>query len=236
MNESLMVLSAHAADYVWRSGGVIAKRAMAGGKVLVVALSFGERGESSDLWKQEKKVDEIKRIRKEESENAANCLGVQIMFLDWGDYPLRIDEQRLMELVKIIREFQPGVIITHSEKDPFNADHETTAKAVHTSSILSITRGVLPEMPVCRQMRLFGFEHHQPELSEFYPDVLVDITDVYDKKKKAMECFQTQKHLINYYENRAAMRGNHARRISGNDSCQYAEAFKRYYPLVGDLS
>ncbi len=49
--KTALVISAHAADFVWRCGGAIALHALLGYKVTVVCLSFGERGESAKLWK-----------------------------------------------------------------------------------------------------------------------------------------------------------------------------------------
>ncbi len=233
MTTDLLVVSAHAADFVWRAGGTIASYSMAGKSVQTICLSFGEKGESSALWKQGKTLDEVKEARRDESQKAADILGTPVTFLDWGDYPLVIDNERLMELVKVIRKHRPTNILTHSDKDPFNVDHVTTSNAVHEASILSIAHGVFPEIPVCTQARMFGFEHHQSEISGFYPDVIIDITGVFETKKKAMECFQAQNHLIKYYSERAEMRGNHARRVSGNQSYGYAEAFRRFYPFVG---
>ena len=43
--KKVLVVSAHAADYVWRSGGTIAKYIKHGAEVHVVVLSFGIRGE-----------------------------------------------------------------------------------------------------------------------------------------------------------------------------------------------
>ena len=231
---SLLVISAHAADFVWRSGGVIAKYVTEGKSVKVVCLSFGERGESAELWKNKNTLSEIKEIRQNESQKAAEILGVEVNFLDWDDYPLIINMERLQELVRIIRKENPLNIVTHSPIDPYNIDHETTAKYVKEASILSIAHGFIPELSVANQTRLFGFEHHQSELSEFYPDVIIDITKSFEKKKAAMNCFQTQKHLIDYYGMRAEIRGNHFRRISGTSSCKYAEAFKRVYPLTSE--
>ncbi|MDS0256516.1 PIG-L family deacetylase [Thermoplasmatales archaeon AK] len=230
----LLVISAHAADYVWRAGGVIASYVDRNKAVKVVCLSYGEKGESAELWKSGKNLDEVKSIRRQESERAANIIGVPIEFWDWGDYPLNVDETRLMKLVRLIRETNPGVILTHSLTDPFNIDHETVAEVVRKASILSIANGVMPEIGVANQTKIFGFEHHQSEISEFYPDVIIDITGAFEKKRKAMECFQTQKHLIEYYSMRAEIRGNHARRISGLNKSKYAEAFTRVYPFVGD--
>ena len=234
MATDLVVISAHAADYVWRSGGTIARYVQQGKSVQIVALSYGERGESAELWKQGRTLAAIKAYRREESQRAAEILGAPILFLDWDDYPLDIHHERILEIVRYLRAWRPAVILTHGPNDPFNPDHEATASAVHRASVLSIAHGVLPEVAVCQQARLFGFEHHQPELSQFHPDVIVDITDAFEQKQQAMECFQTQRHLIEYYAMRAVIRGNHARRVSGNGAYRYAEAFVRSYPLVGE--
>ena len=50
-NPAILVVSAHAADFVWRAGGAIALYAGRGYKVRILCLSYGERGESERLWK-----------------------------------------------------------------------------------------------------------------------------------------------------------------------------------------
>ena len=42
---ALLVVSAHAGDFVWRSGGAIALAAERGQRAKVVCLSYGERGQ-----------------------------------------------------------------------------------------------------------------------------------------------------------------------------------------------
>lgn len=232
--KKLLVISAHSADFVWRSGGVIAKFAHGSWDVSVICLSFGERGESANLWKTGKTLEEIKSIRRAESSKAAEILGAKVSFLDWDDYPLIITQERTMKLVSSIRQLRPEIVITHGHKDPFNVDHVTVSNSVMESVILSQANGVMPEMEVIDPPRVFGFEHHQSELSDFKPDVIIDITDSFELKEKAMQCFATQKHLIEYYSLRAKMRGNHFNRIKGGNKSYYAEAFMRYYPYVGD--
>ena len=51
--KTALVISAHAADFVWRAGGAIALHQSLGYEVTVACLSYGERGESAKLWKQE---------------------------------------------------------------------------------------------------------------------------------------------------------------------------------------
>jgi 4-oxalomesaconate hydratase len=83
MNQSrtLLVVGAHAADFVWRAAGVIAVVTTHGGRANVVALSYGERGESGELWKEPNQtIDNVKRIRHEEATRAA------LDRLDTGDF------------------------------------------------------------------------------------------------------------------------------------------------------
>ena len=76
MSRRMMVVGAHSADFVWRAGGAIAVTTAAGGSAHVVALSYGERGESGELWKEEgMTVDRVKEVRAGEAERAASHLG-----------------------------------------------------------------------------------------------------------------------------------------------------------------
>ncbi|WP_295785497.1 PIG-L deacetylase family protein [Veillonella ratti] len=237
----VLVVSAHAADYVWRSGGTIAKYIKHGANVDVVVLSFGVRGESAAQWKKEGATyDTVKQNRLEETTKAAEILGVKnIEFWDLPDYPMRpyLTEDIRKRMVKKIREVRPDIIITHDKKgkDILNPDHNDVSEFVFECSIHSNSRGVIVDnLPTTKQMRLFGFEPHQTELSQFVPDELVDITEVYEQKVAAMQCFQAQHHLIQYYTERANLRGNHLRRISGNQTYKYGEAFSSFFPIAGD--
>src|SRR5215469_9897387 len=75
---SLLVVGAHAADFVWRASGAIATHTAAGWRATVVALSYGERGESGDLWKEPSQtVEKVKRIRHDECALAASEIGAE---------------------------------------------------------------------------------------------------------------------------------------------------------------
>src|ERR1051325_9002264 len=100
----LLVVSAHAGDFVWRAAGAIALAAERGDRAKVVCLSFGERGESARAWREGKKLEEIKAIRRAEAEAAAGELGAEIEFLDAGDYPLVETQELVDRLVRVHRE------------------------------------------------------------------------------------------------------------------------------------
>ena len=238
MNQSrtLLVVGAHAADFVWRAAGIIAVVTKHGGRTSVVALTYGERGESGELWKDPNQtVENVKRIRHEESMRAAEILGATFQCFDLGDYPLQIDAQVLERLTKLIRELEPDVIITHTERDPFNPDHPLASAAVQRASILASGSGVASGFSTIKPAELFLFEPHQPEHCGFVPTTFVDISAVFPLKQQAMEAMAAQSYLHQYQTDIAKYRANHARRISGRTDIQYAEAFQRVTPHVVDI-
>jgi 4-oxalomesaconate hydratase len=232
-SRSLLVVGAHAADFVWRAAGVIAAVTKRGGKVSVVALSYGERGESGELWKEPgQTIENVKRIRHEEATRAAQVLGATFQCFDLGDYPLQVDAQALERLTNLIRELAPDVIITHTERDPFNPDHPVASTFVQRAGILASGSGVASGFPTIKPAELFLFEPHQPEHCGFIPTTFVEITAVFSLKQQAMEVMAAQSYLHQYQTEVAKYRANHARRISGRSDILYAEAFQRVTPQV----
>jgi 4-oxalomesaconate hydratase len=229
----VQVIGAHSADFVWRAGGAVAKAVESGGTAEVIALSYGERGESGELWKQEgQTVENVKKVRHAEAEAAAAALGASFRCLDLGDYPLQIDADALTAIADAIREFAPDVLITHTDRDPFNPDHPVAHAAVDRARGLAAGAGVQSAFATVKPPALFLFEPHQPELCNFTPTTFVDITPVIEKKKAAMAEMKAQQYLQTYYGQRAEQRGNHARRASGDQDVRYAEAFQRVIPQV----
>jgi 4-oxalomesaconate hydratase len=232
-NRRLLVIGAHSADFVWRAGGALAVCTAAGGSGRVIALSYGERGESGELWKEEgQTVEKVKRIRHAEAERAAEALGADFHCLDLGDYPLEIDAAALEQISDVIREFGPDVLITHTDTDPFNPDHPVAHAAVARARSLAAGAGVHSAFATVKPPEFFLFEPHQPELCNFTPTTFVDITSAMPAKLAAMAEMKAQAYLKTYYAERADHRGNHARRSSGSTAIRQAEAFQRVTPQV----
>jgi 4-oxalomesaconate hydratase len=233
MSRRLLAIGAHAADFVWRAGGALALTAERGGTVSVLALSYGERGESGELWKEEgQTIENVKRIRHGEAERAAEALGASFRCLDLGDYPLMVEGAALTSLTDAIRELAPDVIVTHTDRDPFNPDHPVAFQAVERARALAAGAGVESALDTIRPPELLFFEPHQPELCNFTPTTFLDITPVIERKRAAMAEMKAQRYLQEYYAQRAEQRANHARRVSGNREIRFAEAFQRYLPQV----
>jgi len=239
-NKTALVISAHAADFVWRCGGAIALHADKGYDVTVVCLSFGERGESAKLWKQEgMDLQTVKDARRDEAEAAATALGVHdLVCMDLGDYPLVVNEDDKYALVDVIRKVQPEFMLSHSKYDPYNTDHMYTTQIALEARMIAQAWGHNPGQKVLGAPQLYLFEPHQTEQMGWKPDTFLDITSVWDKKRAAMECMNGQVHLWEYYTRVAQQRANHFKRNSGGQAggrdCQYAEGFQSIFPRTVD--
>jgi len=240
-NKTALVISAHAADFVWRCAGAIALHEEKGYDVTIACLSFGERGESAKLWKQEGGTtpEAVKKARRIEAENAAKALDAHdIVFFDLGDYPLEVTRDDKFKVVDLIRKVQPNFMLSHSQYDPYNTDHSFATTLAMECRMIAQAWGHTPGEKVLGAPQLYLFEPHQTEQMGWKPDVFLDITSVWDKKRAAIECMQGQEHLWDYYTNVAENRGNHFRRNSGGQAggrpARYAEGFQSIYPRTVD--
>lgn len=235
----ILVFSAHSADFCSRSGGTIAKHVRDGAEVQVVVLSYGERSESGGLYAggARPSLAEVKAIRHEEATRAAGILGAGIEFLDWGDLSFDYSLERAKILADIIRAFQPDAILTHHGPDPKSVDHDTTAQLVRRAAQVAGAPGLESPYPAARHSNLFFFEATVPltELEGFNPDFYVNITDVWEIKVRALQAYQrAQGFLLSWYTDVARLRAFQASRLSGRGDIEYAEAFERTGPWVGE--
>ena len=231
--KKILVVGAHSADFVWRAGGTIAVMTSVGGEALVIALSYGERGESGELWKEpNQNIENVKRIRHEEAAAAAQAVGASFQAFDLGDYTLTMTDAGMNRLIDVFRDWQPEIVLTHTPVDPFNPDHPTAYQAVQRARLLASGAGVASAFKRIVPPEMYLFEPHQPELCEFNPNTFIDITPVMEKKVQAMQAMRSQAYLVSYYTDLASRRGNHARRISGKENVKFAEALQRTLPQV----
>lgn len=235
MSEKMLVVAAHIGDFLWRCGGSIAKYIADGSQVKVIILSDGLRGEANDYWKREgANEEEALRVRRREANQAAKMLGVTDLEF-WGllDYPMELGRGEIERLAHIYREFRPSFIVTHDAYDAFNPDHNLVSAVVRQAYAVASGAGFRDGLPVSsRQTPIFGFEPHMTEISNFHPDVYVDISDVFEKKRAAMRVFASQTHMYAAYVRKAETRAAEAQNRGGRQGCKYAEAFSAFQPIA----
>lgn len=181
-------------------------------------------------------LEAVKDARREEATQAAEVLGAEVSFFDAGDYPLPRSEELVERLAAELRSLAAEAILTHAAYDPYNLDHADAHRVTLQSRMVAQAHGFRPEDPaVLGAPPVFVFEPHQPEVCEFRPELLLDITEVFPQKRNAMECMAAQEHLWLYYTDLAQRRGVQAARNSGHKDIVHAEAYQRVFPTVGSV-
>jgi 4-oxalomesaconate hydratase len=201
--------------------------------VKIICLSYGERGESAKLWREKgMTLEEVKTDRRREAQAAADLLGGEVEFFDLGDYPMRVSDEALYRLADVYRELQPEFVLTHSLEDPYNFDHPLAAHVAQEARVIAQAHGHKPGGKVLGAPPVFLFEPHQTEQCNWKPQVLIDITPVWEKKRKAFELMAAQEYLWDYYTRVALNRGVQAARNSSKKDIKYAEGYQRVFPHV----
>ena len=241
--KKLLVISAHAVDFVWRAGGTIANYTSAGCPCKIIDLSVGARGESETVWKKNPGIteEEVAKIRTEEAKACAGILGCEIDFYGLQDHLLVIDHETIMRLASDIRDFNPDIVLTHSSYDAFNPDHD----AAHVATLAALRQanvtGTFPDRPPTKQVEIFTFEPDQPMVCNFVPNTFIDVTPSWELKVKAMKVVPSQAFMCGSYGMRTENYGTIVSRYgqgsvkhgtAASEGIKYAEPFVRITPWV----
>ncbi len=176
----------------------------------------------------------VKAERQKEAEAAAGHLGVaDIQFWDLGDYPITLTQEALYRLVDAYRALHPAFVLSHSRKDIYNHDHPAATDFAQHARIIAQAHGHNPGQRVLGAPPVFLFETHQPEQCGWTPDMLLDITPVWEKKRAAIGCMAGQEHLWEYYTLVAQQRGAQAARNS-DKKITYGEGYEAVFPHVAE--
>jgi 4-oxalomesaconate hydratase len=229
-----LIVSAHAADFVWRAGGALALYSKRGWHIKVVCLSNGERGESAKMWNEPNMtLEKVTASREEEARKAIEILGGEIEFYRLRDYPMRVPDEYIFRLADEFRKLRPEWVLTHSLEDPYNFDHPLAAHVTQEARVIAQAHGHnYPEKPIGAP-QVYLFEPHQTEQCNFKPQIILDITEVWEQKRKAFECMAAQEYLWDYYTRVALNRGIQGKRNSGRNMT-YGEAYQRIFSYVSD--
>lgn len=181
--ETVLVFCAHNDDQVFGAGGTLAKYAQQKKKIITVIFSYGEK---SHPWLQKEiTVD----MRLKESERACKVLGCQdILYLGLDDQKVaeQIDGDAKKKLIELIKEKKPSKIFMHSQGDP-HPDH----RAVY-NTVLNILDKLKYKCDV------YSFEVWNPLKIKRRDELklVVDISDTFKTKIKAVKCHKSQKITI----------------------------------------
>lgn len=182
MKVDILAIGAHPDDVELGCGGTIAKLISEGKKVAIVDLTQGELGTRG--------TNETRAV---EAAEASRILGISAREnLKMKDGFLLNSEEYQLEIIKVIRKYQPEIVLCNAIDDR-HPDHAKASKLVSDSCFLSglikintTLEGV--EQKFWRPKQVF----HYIQWKNIEPDFVVDVSDFIDKKIEAVMAYSSQ--------------------------------------------
>jgi len=212
MKLDVLVFAAHPDDAELSMGGTIARLTKAGKNVGIVDITRGEMGSRG-----------TGETRKKESEIASEILGISCRVnLEHPDGKVRFNEELVKKAVELIRQFRPGIIFAPFSNDR-HPDHIGASEIVKNAYFFSgnykyFTESEKGKQETYRPQKLYYYAQSY----EFVPSFIVDISETFTIKMKAVKAYATQFHnpdvdgpvtfiskpgFINFLESRAQVAG-----------------------------
>ncbi|QIA08638.1 PIG-L deacetylase family protein [Draconibacterium halophilum] len=183
---NVVVIGAHPDDADVDVAGTAYQFAQMGHNVLFVSLTNGDAGHYN------KGGGALAKIRIKEAEEAGKRIGVTYKVLDNHDAELMPTLKLRHDIIRIIRNWNADVVITHRPYD-YHPDHRNTAIAVQDAAFLVTVPNVAPDVSALKVNPVFLFSHDNfQKPNPFQPDIAVDISAVYDKKVYGMAAHESQ--------------------------------------------
>jgi N-acetylglucosamine malate deacetylase 1 len=182
MKLDILAFGAHPDDVELGCSGTIAKEVSLGKKVGIIDLTRGELGTRGTA-----------EIRDLEAKDAAKVLGVSVREnLNFRDGFFVNDEAHQMEIIQVLRKYQPDIVLCNAEKDR-HIDHGKGASLVSDACFLSGLRRIQTTMngnqqEAWRPKHVFHYIQWQPLIPDFY----VDITGFMDEKVNSIYAYKSQ--------------------------------------------
>jgi N-acetylglucosamine malate deacetylase 1 len=175
----IVAFGAHADDVELGCGGTLLEATRRGQKVGIVDLTRAEMGTRGEP-----------ETRRRESLTAAKALGVEFRErLDFGDGNLATGREQELELIRIIREWKPSILLAPWPDDR-HPDHTRTGRLVTDAWFYA---GLVKVET--------GQKAHRPDMVAYYlqnyqiqPSFVVDVTRSFPGKMKAIRAYGSQFH------------------------------------------
>jgi bacillithiol biosynthesis deacetylase BshB1 len=179
MSVDILAFGAHPDDVELSASGTLIRAARRGSSTGVITLTRGEMGTRGTL-----------ESRAAEFDAASAIMGLSHHeMLPLPDGRLAVDDRSLDAVVREIREHRPAIVLLPHGEDR-HPDHGTTSGIVRRAAFLAglwkVDTGQEPHRPAELVYYMSSWE--------FEPSFVVDITDVVEEKRRAIQAYGTQVH------------------------------------------
>ncbi|MEG1516402.1 MAG: PIG-L family deacetylase, partial [Clostridia bacterium] len=125
-----------------------------------------------------------------EAENSAKLIGAKFYWLGFPDGKLENCVATCLELNKVIRDFNPDLIITHNPED-YISDHRKTSQLVVDAGLWSKVGPLIPEVAPASDSPAIAFMESLVGVN-FIPERYIDVSDYFETKRKMLACHVSQ--------------------------------------------
>jgi len=148
----LMVLGAHPDDPDSSAGGLAARCVQDGGEALLVSVTNGNAGHHRMA------PEELARRRASEARAAGEAIGADYVVLDHDDGRLTPSLQVREELIRLMREFSPDLLLGPRPSD-YHADHRAVGQLMMDASYLLTVPLVCPGTAIMSRMPVIAYTY-----------------------------------------------------------------------------
>jgi bacillithiol biosynthesis deacetylase BshB1 len=183
MKLDVLAIGVHPDDVELSCSGTMLNELKRGKKVGILDLTQGELGTRGTI-----------ETRYAEAMNAAKILGVHVREnCKMRDGFFRDDEEHQLKLISYIRKYQPEVVLANALHDR-HPDHGRAGHLIATACFLSGLRKVETQDEKGAPQERWRPKYILHYLQDWYhePDLIVDISEVFEQRMKAVEAFTTQ--------------------------------------------
>ena len=183
---NIVCIGAHPDDAEVFAGGSCVKWVRQGHRVLMVSMTNGDIGHHRMAG------GVLARRRIAEAHAAAERAGAISLVLDYHDGEFEPTLAARKCIVKIIREFDADIVLTHRPND-YHPDHRYTSVAVQDSAFMVTVPNFCPETPPLSRNPVFLYlmdEFTKP--TPFRADIAVDVSEVMDVKWSMLDAMESQ--------------------------------------------
>lgn len=184
MKLDILAIGAHPDDVELGCGATLAKEISKGKKVGIIDLTRGELGTRGTA-----------EMRDQEAENAAKILGVTIRTnMEFTDGFIVNDKWHQIELIKMIRLYQPEIVICNAIEDR-HIDHAKASKLVSDACFLS---GLIKidtkheDHDDWQEAWRPKAVYHYIQWKDIEPDIVVNVTGFMQTKLNAVMAYSSQ--------------------------------------------
>ena len=233
MSKRAIAIASHPDDIEFMMAGTLILLKQAGYEIHYMNIADGALGGNMLCH------SELAARRRSEAMASAKIIGATYHESITHDIEVFYNTEQLTKVVRVIREVDPEIVLTHGPFD-YMEDHINAGRLATSAAFcrgMGNFRGVEDLKPVATDVCVY----HSLPLSlcdqlnrPVIPDVFVDVTSVIPLKRQMLNCHQTQKQWLDESQGMDAYLDDMVNRAKAMGDlcgfCEYAEGWIRHNP------